>query len=259
MTTRRIVQIRRPQGAALHGLTGSQGQRASTRAHRCGFSLVETTISIILVGGLLISAVGTLGSAVRARQIRAERSKATLVAQQLITEVLQAAYKESELGGTVKEKAGNVAVALPVLETPEPDNFGPETGEADGSRTYFDDIDDYDDWSASPPQEWDGTVLTEYTGWTRQVSVTYADQFTLIPTGTVTDTGLKLITVTVTDPEDEQTTVSALRSNLSTYDQVPPTVKKLVSWVTVTLQIGDSAAAEMKAGVNLLNQPESKN
>ncbi|MEZ6052671.1 MAG: hypothetical protein R3C02_15000 [Planctomycetaceae bacterium] len=53
-----------------------------------------------------------------------------------------------------------------------------ETGEAQSptSRADFDDTDDYDDWTASPPQLPDGTPLTAYTGWTRLRACQEAEQ-----------------------------------------------------------------------------------
>ncbi len=51
--------------------------------------------------------------------------------------------------------------------------FGPESGENNGTRTLFDDVDDYDRWDATPPKLADGTVLNEFAGYRQQVSVSY--------------------------------------------------------------------------------------
>lgn len=48
-----------------------------------------------------------------------------------------------------------------------PTNFGPE----EAWRRDFDDVDDYDGWSESPPQTIEGVVMTNYSGFTQQVFV----------------------------------------------------------------------------------------
>ena len=58
------------------------------------------------------------------------------------------------------------------FEDPSAPIWGPESGENDGTRLQFDDVDDYDGWSASPQKLRDGTVMTEFAGFAQQVSVT---------------------------------------------------------------------------------------
>jgi len=72
------------------------------------------------------------------------------------------------------------------FEDPVAPIFGPETGENDGTRLQFDDVDDYDGWSASPPKLRDGTAMTEFAGFAQQVSVTND-----------LARGLKVITITI--------------------------------------------------------------
>ena len=65
-----------------------------SRRCRRGLSLVEAAMSVVLISGLVVVALDTLGSAVRARQIEAGVGCGTALAQQLMTEILQAAYEE---------------------------------------------------------------------------------------------------------------------------------------------------------------------
>ena len=136
---------------------------------------------------------------------------------------------------TVEKTGGKVIVEL--TADPIAPEFGPEPGEADGTRTYFDDVDDYDGWSASPPQAKDGTVLKDYDGWTRKVEVVYATPSDpgISP---VTDLGLKRISVTVTDLPGQESVLAALRSNMGTYSQSPSVRTTRVNWIGLNLQIG---------------------
>jgi hypothetical protein len=74
--------------------------------------------------------------------------------------------------------------------------FGPEAGETGGTRAAYDDVDDYDGWTATPPQQRDGTAIPKGAGWTREVAVDWV-QSNNLTLGSMTDTGVKRITVTV--------------------------------------------------------------
>jgi len=77
--------------------------------------------------------------------------------------------------------------------------FGPEPGETTSppSRVNFNDADDYNNWSESPPQNKDGTVIPNFTGWTRNVSVCWVSPGDLTTPVATADTNVKRITVTV--------------------------------------------------------------
>jgi len=207
---------------------------ASTNDRPCpreGFTLIEATISIVILAVMVVMALNTLGSSARSKRIQASLSKGPALAAQLMTEVLQGHYEEPNDTAT----------------------FGPEPSETGGTRAAFDDVDDYHNWSATPPQDPDGTAISDLAGWRRSVTVAYANPNN--PTATVgNDRGLKLITVTVTSSAGEQSTLTALRSNVSTYDQSVEAETTFVSWVGVELQLGGDADARVRTGVNLLNQ-----
>ena len=78
--------------------------------------------------------------------------------------------------------------------------------------------------------------------------VEYVDPATMVAGGS-TDTGLKRITVTVTDPGGRTASVWALRGSAGTYDQPPPTSSTTyVAWVGLTLQIGSDASGKIVSG-----------
>ncbi len=137
-----------------------------------GFTLIEAVISIVLVGVLLVAAINTLGAtAVSKRNIEHQARGYTLAAD-LMAEILNQAYEEP-------------------VDTP---GFGRESGESGGDRVDWDDVDDYDGWSATPPETKDGEPLDGYDQWTRSVEVAFVKPTSLNELGA--DTGVKRITVT---------------------------------------------------------------
>ena len=149
------------------------------RAHlpvgpRGGFSLIEATMAMLLVAVLLVAALSTLSASTTTSRISAERATGLLLAQDLVAEIVGAAYIEPD-------------------DTPA---FGPEGAEDDGTRSAFDDVDDYHNWDASPPERRDGTAIPDRTTWRRTVQVRYVNPNNLQQIGG--DQGVKRITVVVT-------------------------------------------------------------
>lgn len=139
-----------------------------------GFSLIEVVVATLIMGVLLVAAMQTVGNSVRAEMHTADRCQGFWLAQELMSEVLAARYVEPE-------------------ETPE---FGPEPLETGGTRSDFDDVDDYHNWTASPPENPDGSQIPDLADWQRTVVVEYVDANDLT-TAVGIDQGVKRITVTV--------------------------------------------------------------
>lgn len=155
-------------------MTGLPGQFRPGRL-ASAFSMIETVVSIMIVGGLLVVAMNTAGAAVTGQQKIGERAKGMLLAEGLMDEVLRQAYEEPD-------------------DTP---TFGREPSESGSNRADYDDVDDYDGWGTSLPESKVGTSMSGYTGWKRSVVVEWVNSSNL--TGVSgTDTGVKRITVTVT-------------------------------------------------------------
>jgi hypothetical protein len=135
--------------------------------------MIEAMAAVGMVAVLLVVALNTVGAS-NANQFRtAQRTTGSGLAQSLLNEIVQLNYKDT---------------ALPL--------FGPEVGENSMSKSTFDDVDDFNNWSESPPQAKDGVGYSELSGWSRAVTVQWV---TLADPGVVslTDTGLKLVTVRV--------------------------------------------------------------
>lgn len=198
-------------------------------SRRGGFTLVEAMFSMLIVSVMTVAVLNTLGSAATADRVHAAERRRPALAMELMAEVLATSYVDG---------------SDPV--------FGPETGEAGTSRADFDDVDDYHGWSSSPPEQRDGTAISGLTGWTRAVTVQYVSP-TDVETTVGANQGLKRITVTVTDPQNRSTQVTAVRGSSSTYDYTPGSSTTYVNWVGVALQVGPGEQARIFQGANPLN------
>ena len=174
--------------------------RRNERVPSRAFSLVEVTVSIAIVGVMLVASLHTVGMAKRTQRIMGDQGRGQLLAQQLMSEILTQLYADAVTGFG---------------------SFGLEEGEAaTGDRSLFDDVDDYDGWSASPPQHQDGTEISELRGWTRSVSVTWVNSLNLSQI-CGNDTGVKRITVTVRRGDQVVASLVALRTAAESRDTVP--------------------------------------
>jgi len=219
---------------------------------RRGFSIVESAVSIVIVAVMVVAALNTLAGAVQARQVRMQQGRARTLALDLLGEVVANYYEEP---ATIVDQTMVLADASTIdIPQTDPDAtpvFGPEPGEADGTRRNFDDVDDYHAWTSSPPETKDGTPLDGYVGWSRSVRVWYANLATLTPT--VPNTGLKLIQVTVMSPDEAITSVMALRANGGAFDQPPSVYSTYVTWVGMELK-AVGGVSPVHAGLTSLNQ-----
>lgn len=145
------------------------------RRSRRGITLMEVTVSTILVGLVVVGALRCLAGSSGLAAANTQQTMAMLLAEDLMEEILQHDYSDPD---------GSSA-------------FGPDGGESSTSRAAWDDVDDYHNWTASPAVDADGVSLTDDT-WKRTVQVEHVAADDLSDVRTVTDdTGVKKITVTV--------------------------------------------------------------
>jgi len=196
------------------------------RMPRGGFSLVEATIAIALVSFVLVAALSALGATTRARQIQSRAGVGHALARALMTEIIATEYAEP-------------------VDTP---TFGREAGENAATRAMWDDVDDYHLWSASPPVDRSGTPVLGAEGWKRTVTVGYVDPVTLVPSGGLTDTTLKRVTVIAISPAGEQTMFEGLRSAVAA-PPAPVEATKYIAEVSVEIQIDGAAAPARSTGL----------
>ena len=171
--------------------------------HRQGISLVEVSVSTLLVGLLVVSALRSVAGATQAAESSVVRTEGMLLAENMMEEILQQDYAEP------------VDAAV----------FGIEGSEAAGNRTDWDDADDYDQWTASPPQKKDGTTVVD-AEWTRSVEVEHvaADDLSVTRADTE-DTGVKKITVIVSHNNHEVARLVSIQTQ---------------AWISMIPQSGES-------------------
>jgi len=156
---------------------GEMGSRTRPRslARRRGFSMVEAVFCVVLVGGLVVVSLDTLGASKVAQRSLGDRTRGSLLASALMSEILSQSYEDPNQS--------------PI--------WGRESGESPLLRSTFDDVDDYINWSASPPLNRDGTSIPGLSGWRQSVTVDWVDQSDL-NTPWVSGSGVKRVTVTIT-------------------------------------------------------------
>jgi len=145
-----------------------------TGVGRRGFTLIEAVMSMLVVGLMLVASLNTVGASKIAQSRNAEQTVGPMLAEDLMAEILNQYYEE------------------PIDAV----QFGREAGETGGDRSTWDDVDDYDGWSKSPPKNKDGSDIPDLADWGRKVTVVFVDSG-LVNT-TTSDIGHKRIKVTVT-------------------------------------------------------------
>lgn len=153
------------------------------------FSMVEVAISVVIVAGMTVAALNTVGASKSAQKTTSSRKIGSLLAHQLMTEILTKDYEDPD------------GVVI----------FGSELPEVEGGRLGFDDVDDYHMWSESPPENKDGSTIPDLDGFARQVSVAFVNSFNLSSTS-ITETGVKRIAVTITYNNAQVASLTAIRT-----------------------------------------------
>ena len=199
-----------------------------------GLTLVEVVMSMLVVGIMLVAVLYTVGSVYKNYTVTQEQQHAFLLAEALMDEILQTRYEDQD--GTAI--------------------FGRELNESTTSRTDFDDVDDYHGWTASPPQQHDGTVLNDSDGWTRQVAVAWANVSNPNITET-NETTLKRITVTVTSPRNVPYVLTGLRSSAGVLEYRMPTDQTYITGVEIQLQ-QENAVTQNTQYVSLNNHAQDE-
>jgi len=120
---------------------------------RLAFSYTEILFATLIISVLLVSALKLFGNIARSTREATNDQIAEQLALDMIREIKSLPYEDPAV-------ADDATIGL-------------ETDESSASRAAFDDIDDYNNWCASPPQLKDGTSLTRYSDFTRAVSVKF--------------------------------------------------------------------------------------
>ena len=161
------------------------------RRLRRSFSLAESVLAVTVVGVMLVASLKTLGAIRVGQQKMSERTQGLLLAQELMSEILAQHYTDPDLG------LGSFGLGSDEVGT--------------GSRALWEDVDDYNGRSESPPQRKDGTAIPGLTGWGWRVSVAWVNPLNLGQTS-ASETSVKRITVTVSRKSVDVAALVAVRT-----------------------------------------------
>lgn len=167
------------------------------------FTLIEAVISTVIVGIMFVAAMNVLGATAVTKRSTQQQALGYSLAQDLMNEILNQSYEDPS------QKA----------------SFGRESGEGGSDRADFDDVDDYDTWSASPPENKNGELLVGYEQWARSVEVDFVKPTNFAVIGS--KTGVKRITVSVSQKGKPATELIAIRTQAWPVDRTDPGITVL--------------------------------
>ncbi len=155
-----------------------------------GFTIIEATFCVLLVGVTLAAALQASAAANLTQFNASQKATARFLAQGLMSEILTLNYQDPG--------------AAPI--------FGREGLELLTSRANYNDVDDYVVYTEMPPTDRDGNVIPNLANWSRSVAVVWVTTAN-VSTVSATETGLKRITVTAKFKGNPVITLTALKSN----------------------------------------------
>jgi hypothetical protein len=160
--------------------------RTSTRA----FTLVEAAVCTIIVASMLVAALRATALSGVYQYRMSERATARFLTDAMVTDIIKLNYKDP----------GSAPL------------FGQESTESAASKSNYNDVDDFNGWTESPPQYSDGTATPGLTGWQRHVTVQWVNSSNINQISLV-ETGAKRITITVSHNSVPILTRTVLRTN----------------------------------------------
>ena len=165
-----------------------KGFKMRISTSKTGFTLIEVLIAVILVGLAIASLVGANGAFTQANGAGTELSTAEFLLEQ------------------IKELSAMVSVVDPESGVT---TFGPETGE---TIATYDDLDDFDGASISPPIDAGRNTLSNFATYTQQVTVENVNPSDFEQVEADHTTNFVRITVTVLQNSEEICSSSWLRT-----------------------------------------------
>ena len=195
-----------------------------------GISLIEVMVSLILVSTILLVSLSASASLQRQRFETRSANVGKQLAFELLDEITAMDFQDRE---------------SPV--------FGIEADETVGDRSTFDDVDDYHNYTSTPPKFRDGTDITAFAGWTISATVTRAnlDATGVTTASSVSDAPLRMVHVVCTSPTGQTSDASTLVSNVPTNI---PSSTSFSQWQRTRLTF--PGGREIHVTSPLRNQPE---
>ena len=197
------------------------------RSARAGFTLVEVVIAVAIMGITLTASLSAVAYAARDRRTIDELRQGHALAASLAREIMSQRFADPQ-GSTV----------VPTSTT----------------RSAFNNLTDYANFTESPPTQRDGSSIPEAAGWQRSVAIEPAavDNTSLAPSITAATTVvLYKVTVTARSPSGKTYALATYRSAFGVPDSSTPSTG-LLTGLVINLQSGPQRAS---INVDLKNQP----
>lgn len=137
-------------------------------------TLVESMIAVLILSGLMVAAIQGAALSAAIQMLTAQRSTARMLAQALAADIAQLPYQNP---------TGVSAL-------------GRESGEISTSKLNYNDVDDFNAWTESPPQDKNGNLLAGTAGYKREVSVDWVNPIDLNQP-VAAESGVKRVTISV--------------------------------------------------------------
>ncbi|MCG2660079.1 MAG: type II secretion system GspH family protein [Kiritimatiellae bacterium] len=159
---------------AIKSLPGHYERRTKNEERRTGgrqsaFTLIELLITIVLVGIVLLALIMNFHESLKSMERQKDLLSASLLSEDLMNEIRSRQYVQSPpSGGT-------------------------------NNRVDFNDVDDYTNWSETPPKTIEGVILSNYIGFTRRVFVVNVSNVSDWAAPTTNTTDFKRITVVISN------------------------------------------------------------
>lgn len=194
-------------------------------SHR-GFSIVEATLAVLLIGGAMVAAMNVAMTASRANGAATQRRKAEKLAHTLLAE----------------------ALALPAAGTDSTNATG-------GARlNNFDHLQDFDGFRESPPMTIDGRACAP-TGWAWEIALAARGTDTIDAQSL--DLRMTRITATVELPDGTTVSVQGLRGDSTAVERVPVVDGQDIIQTLISIQLSDGASLYAAPETGTVRPPNS--
>ena len=191
---------------------------------RRGFSIIESTLAVLLVGSALVAALNVAAAASQTAASGSDRRYAEQLAHMLMAEVLA-----------------------------QPASGTNTTNGASGNRiATFNHLLDYDGFRESPPTTMHGEVCAP-AGWEWQVNLTERAAETL--DGRTLDLGLYAVRVRVNLPDGTSVRIWALRNRADSLDRAPTETTEDVLAVPLTVTMEDGTVRRLQPTIHANRLP----
>jgi MSHA pilin protein MshD len=139
-----------------------------------GFILIEATMAYLVLTLAIVFLVPMFIMTMKANKTTEKLSTASLLSRELLEEV------------RLRKWDTNTSSSTPIYISTPSVTLGIDAGETATNKTTFDDIDDFHGWTEAPPSDPLGSALSDFSTYSRKVTVEYVDS-SLSVAGSTTD------------------------------------------------------------------------